>query len=336
MLRTSLALSSILGVPVRIDRIRAGRKNPGLQPQHLSCVHALLQITAGEASGAELHSTCLTFHPNTRQPGKYTFDVAQIRPSAGSVTLMVQAILPLLVLADAPSEVVLRGGTHVEWSPPYHYLEAVFLPTVQCMGVKARMELNRWGWYPKGGGEMVLQVKPVDRLRPIKLEDRGNLRALKGISGLSNLKTSIAERQKRQAEQILHRAGYDPQIDIVHRPSEGQGTLFFLWSEFEGSRAGFSSLGRPGKRAEEVAEEACREFLEFVKTPGAIEGHLADQLIVYMALAPGTSSFTTSRITQHLLTNIWVVEQFLPVKFTVEGEEGSPGKVIKKDGIARG
>lgn len=331
VLRTSLALSSILGVPVRIDRIRANRKSPGLKPQHLSCVQALLQITAGKASGAKIDSTSLAFQPKDRRAGRYAFNVADIRPSAGSVALIVQAILPSLILADGPSEVVLRGGTHVEWSPPYNYLESVFLPTVEKMGVNVRVKLNRWGWYPKGGGEVVARVEPVGQLRPINLPERGRLTNLKGISAISNLKPSIAERQRRQAEKILRQAGYDPRIEAINAQSIGQGTLLFLLAEFENTVAGFSSLGRIGKRAEEVAEEACQGFFGFMETDGAIEGHLADQLIVYMALAKGTSSFTTSEITQHLLTNSWVVEHFLPAKLMVEGQEGQPGKVTKVD-----
>ena len=150
---------------------------------------------------------------------------------------------------------------------------------------------------------------------------------LSGISAVSNLPDSIAERQRSQAIKVLRGKGFSPDIKVLQAPSIGQGTFFFLKAEFENSVAGFGSLGERGKRAEKVAQEACDEFLQFMQSDGAVEPHLADQLIPYLALAEGQSAFTVSRITKHLLTNIWVVKQFLPTEISVEGEEGGEGKV---------
>jgi len=301
ILRTTLALSSLLREEVQIYNIRKGRKIPGLQPQHLTCVEACREITNALLEGANLRSLSLKFSPKNLEGGDLSFDVARIKGSAGSVSLVLQAVLPALVLAQRRSKVVVYGGTHVSWSPPFDYLRDVFFPMVGKIGCDFKGDIKKWGWY---------------------------LKNLKGISAVSNLPLEIAQRQKNQAMKILKEKKIFPQIDIKDAPSLGKGTFFFLFAEFENSFAGFSSLGEIGKRAEKVAEEACFEFLKFMKTKAALDPHLADQLIPYLSLAEGNSTFTVSEITGHLLTNLWVVEQFLPVKTEVEGKEGQEGKIV--------
>ena len=333
ILRTGLALSSILKVPVRIVNIRARRKNPGLKPQHVTCVQALSTFTDATVVGAEINSMEVLFEPKELRSGEFSFNVADLKSSAGSVTLILQALLSPLLYGPGRSRIVIRGGTHVEWSPPVHYLLHVFLPTVQRMGVHANLTLNRWGWYPKGKGAVTVDVEPLQKLTPIHLEERGELKALRGLSVSSKLPMTISKRQRRHADQLLHDAGYDSQIRMFETPASCPGTIFFLWAEFDESLAGFSTLGRRGRPAEEVAGSTVRQFLEFMNSSSAIDEHLADQLIIYMALAQGPSSFITSRITQHLLTCIWVVEQFLPVKFQIDGAEGEGGKVMRVDDV---
>jgi RNA 3'-terminal phosphate cyclase (ATP) len=238
--------------------------------------------------------------------------------------------MPLL-LATGNSQLSLEGGTHVAWSPPFHYLEKVYLPTLRRMGFQARVEIERWGWYPIGGGVMTALITGIGHDAPdaagVDLTGRGDLKTLRGTSALSNLPRHIAERQKHQVEKVLGREGFDPQVAIVEAPSRGRGSLVFLLAEFDHVRAGFTSLGRRGKPAEKVAEEACADFLHYYQSGAAVDQHLADQLIVPMALAEGRSSFTTCRITRHLLTNVSVVERFLKTESIVEGEEGRKGKV---------
>ena len=331
VVRTSLTLSALLKRPLRIEKIRAGRRNPGLQAQHLTGVRATAQVCGARLEGADLGSQILAFVPQSPpRPGEYTFDVAEARKggSAGATSLVFQTLLLPLAFAHGTARLTLQGGTHVAWSPPFHYLKQVYLPTLARMGVDAEVEIERWGWYPIGGGVIRAEIKGTEGLGGIQLTERGTLVRLSGISALSNLPSHIAERQRRRAVEILRAEGFAPEIEMVDAPASGQGTCVFLLAEYENGRAGFTALGARGKPAEKVAEEACRDFLAHHQSGACLELHLADQLILPMALAHGPSAFTTCRITQHLLTNIWVVEQFLEVTFEVEGKEGGEGTVM--------
>jgi RNA 3'-terminal phosphate cyclase (ATP) len=334
VLRTSLTLSALSGEPLRIENIRAKRRKPGLQAQHLTGVRAIAQICDAELEGADLGSLALTFRPRSSpRAGEYSFDVAEARKggSAGAISLVFQTLLLPLSFAPGQSRLRIRGGTHVAWSPPFHYLTHVYLLTLAGMGLEARAEIERWGWYPIGGGEMTASIRGQGEsyLSGLDLVERGELKHLWGISATSNLPAHIGQRQKKRAEEYLRKRSFDSRMEIVDAPSPGQGTVVFLVAEYERTVAGFSSLGRRGKPAEKVAEEACREFIEYHQSGACLDEHLADQLILPMSLASGPSAFTTCKITQHLLTNVWVVEQFLDVRFDIKGEEGQRGRVQK-------
>jgi RNA 3'-terminal phosphate cyclase (ATP) len=331
VLRTSLALSAITAQAVHINNIRAGRRKPGLQPQHLTSVRAAAKVCDAEAEGAKLDSQTLTFVPRSPpRPGTYTFDVAQAAKggSAGSVSLILQTILVPLSLGEGTSQVTLRGGTHVAWSPPFDYVKRVYLPALARMGVKAKVNIRKWGWYPVGGGEVKLTVEgqgQASALMGLDLSRRRQLLRVRGLSASSNLPKHIRLRQEKAALQALRSGGVNARIDVVDAPAKGQGTIVFLWAEFEHAGAGFTSLGERGKPAERVAEEAALELLSFLQGEAALDRHLADQLVLPMALASGPSHFTTECVTQHLLTNAWVVNQFLPGRVDVEGGEGQAG-----------
>ena len=331
ILRSSLSLSAILQRPIHINSIRAGRKKPGLAPQHLTCVNAVAAITNAEVIGGQLGSQTLTFCPQEISGGNYTFDVADIRPSAGALSLVFQSIVLPLSFAKVPSTVTLRGGTHVPWSPTVHYLQEIFIPMAAKFGFEGSIQLRRWGWYPKGGGEAIAKVKPTTDWRGIALEDRGKLQTIHGISAASNLPEHIINRQHNQIQKRLARFDSPVSIERIKGDSVGQGTLVFLKAECENTQAGFSALGARRKRAESVADEACQALENFLASDAAIEPYLADQLVLPMALATRESRFTTSQITRHLTTNIWLVQQFLPVQFEVNGAENEPGEVVKMD-----
>ena len=331
ILRSGLSLSAILQLPIRITNIRAGRKKPGLAPQHLTCVNAVATITNAEVTGGELGSQTLIFHPHEIRGGNYTFDVADIRPSAGALSLVFQSIALPLSYAKTPSTVTLRGGTHVAWSPSVHYLREIFIPMAAKFGFKGSIKLTRWGWYPKGGGEVIAAVQPTSDWCGVQLGHRGKLQTISGISAASNLPEHIINRQRTQIQKRLAQVDSPVIIDRSKGESIGQGTLVFLKAEFENAQAGFSALGARGKRAEDVADEACQALTDFLASNAAIDPHLADQLILPMALGTGESRFTTSRITRHLTTNIWLVQQFLPIQFEVAGAENEAGEIVKID-----
>jgi RNA 3'-terminal phosphate cyclase (ATP) len=323
ILRTSLALAATLGLEVTIGKIRAARKNPGLAPQHLLGVKALAAIAGAQVEGAQLGSTSIIFRPQKVRGGDYTFEVG----TAGSVSLVFQTLALPLAWADIPTTLRLTGGTHVPWSPHFPYLKEVLLPTLSQMGYNGTGEIRRWGWYPRGGGEVFLTIAPTPFLGPLELEERGPLKAISGHAVVSNIPRDIALREIKKVKELLCARGLKASLEAVEAPAWGQGNAIFLKAEFENSRAGFSALGERGKRAEVVAQEAAEELLSFLEGPTALEAHLADQLIPFMALAKGRSSFTVNKITEHLLTNLWVVQQLTGASYQVRGEKGEIGQI---------
>ena len=314
ILRTSLALAALLRQPIEIENIRANRRKPGLRPQHLLATQALAAITGAELRGAHENSTRLYFAPQTIKGGNYHFKIR----TAGSVGLVMAALLPPLLFASRPSKVIITGGTHVPFSPPFHYLKRVFLPALKKMGGHVELSLLRWGWYPKGCGEISASIVPSTSLLPIELRQRGGLLGLHLIIGLADLPMHIAERAAAHVVKRLAEKDYkvDNQLETVQ--STGPGVLVFLDAIFERTLAGFSALGRRGKPVEEVAEDVCQAWFNFESSTATVDMHLADQLIPYMALAKGRSCFITERITSHLETNIRIVEQFLPMHFNID------------------
>jgi len=329
IVRTALALSCVTGRAVEIRNVRATRKNPGLQPQHLTGVLACAQIARAEVDGAALGSNRLLFSPGRITGGEYTFDVEQTagRGSAGSVSLILQAILLPLSRAASPSHIVLRGGTHVSRAPSVHYLTEVFLPTIRRLGLLADVELVRWGFYPIGKGEVIARITPCPELEGLTWDKPGPVTHASGISAVANLPRHIAERQKDAASQGLAAAGIAGDIHIIAAPAVGRGTVCFLKADIEGGAAGFCSLGEIGKRAETVGRDAAAECAAFLKTGAAVDRHLADQLLPYLALARGSSTVTAEAVTTHLLTNLWVVQHFVDRDVRVEGELEGNGRI---------
>jgi RNA 3'-terminal phosphate cyclase (ATP) len=330
VLRTALTLSALTGQAVCIFNVRAGRRNPGLAPQHLAGVLAAASICRGEVDGAELGSQEVTFRPQARPtPGAYTFDVQQVaeRGSAGAVTLILQAVLLPLALADGESHLTLHGGTHVNWSPPVDYVRDVLLPTLARMGVEAEIELVRWGWYPKGGGEVRVVIRGGAKLRGVDLSERGMLRRVRGVAAASNLPSHIPQRISNRFNNLLREADLPGGVDAIRAGGPSTGTGAFVMADYQGARAGFSALGERGKPSEQVAGEAFEALLAHHREGSALDPHLPDQLIVAMSLAEGPSSLTTGQITLHLLTNVAVIGRFVERTIQVEGGLGSPGRV---------
>ena len=322
ILRTSLSLAAITGQPVRIDRIRANRKNPGLAPQHLTSVRAAASLCKAEVSGDSLGSTTLEFIPTrSAQAGDYTFDVTEARQggSAGSVTLILQTILLPLALVNGSSKVILKGGTHVAWSPPVTYVQEVYLPTLRQLGLQAEVKLKAWGWYPQGGGEIELRITDTQKpLRGLQLIERGAIKQIRGLAVVTQLPAHIPQRMANRAEKLLLPAHLPAQIKAVRERGIATGAGIFITAEYEHSLAGFSALGRRGIPAEQVAETAIEELLNFHTQTTPVDTFFADQLLLPLALSSETSQYRVAEISQHLTTNAWVIEQFELASIAIE------------------
>lgn len=327
ILRTSLSLAAITGQDVTIENIRVQRSKPGLRPQHLTGALAVAQICGGELTGATVDSKRLTFKPGKITPGSYVFDVSDVRASAGSVNLVLQTILWPLAFAGKDSRVTIKGGTHNPHAPSSNYIDDTFLPAVADMGLRCEYKMIRAGYYPAGGGEIKIDIAAVDKLNPICVTEPEKPYHVQLTSAVSRLPMSIAERQLNTAVARLRSMGLQFEQLSTEYPGGGPGTVVFISLRGGRARAGFQSLGELHKRAEKVADEACDELDSHLASAMAIDKHLADQLIIPIALACGKSKFTTSEITSHLLTNIGIVERFLPVHFHLSAGPGQPGIV---------
>ncbi len=321
ILRTSLGLAALYQTAVRIFNIRANRPKPGLRPQHLVCVKAMQAITKAEVKGAEVGASELVFVPKGIFAGDYHLAIG----TAGATSLVFQCLLLPLSQAKKPSTLTIKGGTHVPFSPPFHYLKHVFVPMLAKLGIKVELELKKWGWYPEGGGEIYVKVYPSSSLKAQRWEDPPSFSSLKGLSVAANLPRHIIERQAKRLKQQIEQLGLSLKIEERLVSSRGKGSFLFLWVDEE-IKAGFSAVGIKGKPAERVADEVSDGFLKYLQNKVALDEHLADQIIPYLALAPETSSFTTI-ISSHLCTNIWVIRQFLKRTIDLKGNINEAGKV---------
>ncbi|MBX5483595.1 MAG: RNA 3'-phosphate cyclase [Myxococcaceae bacterium] len=329
ILRTALSASLITGRPFEIVRIRARRRPPGLRPQHLACVRGAEAITGGVATseGAAVGTDRLIFRPGPVKAGDYLLEIG----TAGSAPLLLQCLFFPLALAGGGT-LTLRGGTHLPHSPAYHYLSWIWAPTMAAFGLIADLQLRYAGFYPKGAGEVVARILP--RREPptrVDLPARGTLQEVHVTSFVAGLSSDIAERQARAALALLRGRGIPSQVEKLPLPATvAVGTTVFVRAQFEHTAAGFSALGARGRPAEEVGEDAARQLAAFMETAGALDEHLADQILIPAALLAGgilgplrgETRFSTSRVTDHLVTNARVLERFFEVAIAVDAASG--------------
>lgn len=331
ILRTALSLSCLFRRPFRIFNIRRGRRKPGLMPQHLTAVRAAQLLSGAEARGDSAGSTDLSFSPRDVKSGDFFFDIG----TAGSTSLVLQTLMPSLIFSRKGGSLTIRGGTHVPFSPSFDYISAVFVPFLRKLGIPIRITIESYGFYPKGGGEVRVELSPVEEIKPLTVVERGRIVRLRGYSGVGNLPLSIAERQKKAFLERTHAEARGltcpVDVELQNVSSPGQGTFISVLAESEHSLAGFGSLGERGKRAETVGDEAARGFLHYYSTGAALDHHLPDQIVLYLALCRGESAFTTSQVTHHLTTNLWAIGLFHDFDFSVEGEIGKPGALKIKN-----
>ncbi|HOK58168.1 MAG TPA: RNA 3'-terminal phosphate cyclase [Methanothrix sp.] len=308
IVRTSVALSALTGIPVRIKNIRRNRPKPGLAAQHVRAIEALARISRAETRGVHLESEEIEFIPGRISAGSYDVDIG----TAGSVTLLIQCLLPALTAAEGPVTVTVRGGTDVRWSPTVDYLEYVALPAMRLFGVAASFRCERRGYYPRGGGVVVLSTSP-SKLRHARVERIDE--SIRGISHCGSLPEHVARRQADAALELLRENGYEARIETQTVSSSSPGSGITLWSGFRGS----SALGERGVRAEDVGREAANTIIEEMRAGASVDVHLADQLIPYIALAGG--EYTAREISSHTRTNIWTAQRILGCRIDIdEGE----------------
>lgn len=316
ILRSSLSLSALTGQPFVIDSIRGQRKRAGLMRQHLTAVRAAAQICGAQRVGDELGSTRLEFSPGALEPGSYRFAVG----SAGSACLVLQTVLPPLAVAGGKSEIVFEGGTHNPLAPPYPFLDQVVFPLWEQMGVGITRRLERAGFYPAGGGRFVVEITPTNRLAPLALLARGARVRLSGTALLANLPKHIAERELSILGQELGIAQED--LHIRTPEADGPGNVLMVSAEFEHIRELVVDFGEQGLRAEALAHRVAHEMDSYLKSDAVVGQHLADQLLIPMAMA-GSGTMRAHFLTDHVKSNLEVVKKFLPVEVDMEQEARS-------------
>jgi RNA 3'-terminal phosphate cyclase (ATP) len=313
MLRTALALSLVTGRPFRIERIRAGREKPGLLRQHLTAVHAAAAVGRAAVTGGELGSTALTFEPSAIEGGEYRWTVG----TAGSATLVLQAVLPALIVAKAPSTLTLEGGTHNPFAPPYDFLARTFVPALRRMGATIDTAIDRYGFYPAGGGCYRVSIVPAPSLEPIALLERGDVR-VRARALVSALPEEIA---KRELTIVRERLGLDRESCHVETvdSSIGPGNILFIAIEGEPVTEIVTGFGEKQVSAEQVAARACAEARALLAAGVPVGPYLADQLLIPMALAGG-GAFRTLAPSRHTVTNARVIRQFIDVPIAFDRE----------------
>jgi RNA 3'-terminal phosphate cyclase (ATP) len=314
VLRTALGLSLATGTPFRIDNIRAGRGRPGLLRQHLTAVRTAATVGRAEVVGDTLGSRALTFVPRALVAGDHHASIG----SAGSAMLVVQAVLPALLAADAPSRLVVEGGTHNPSAPPFDFVARTFLPILARMGASVRVTLDRPGFYPAGGGRVLVEVAPA-KLAPLELVERGAVRAIRARAVVSAVPTSVAHRELRV---LAERFGLDREALIcedVPRPV-GPGNVVFVEVECEHVTEVFTAFGQKGVTSEDVARAVGDEAQAWIDTGMPVGEHLADQLLIPLALARG-GRFRTGPVTLHTTTNAEIIGRFLDVRFSFDATE---------------
>jgi len=319
LVRMACALAALTGTPIRLSDIRARRDPPGLAPQHLTAVQALATLCDAQTEGLALRTREFVFRPGAIRGGDFLFDVG----TAGSITLVLQAVLPVALSAPVPTSLRILGGTDVKAAPPFDYFRYVLLPQLQWLGLQIDATLRRRGYYPRGGGAVDVQVRP-GAPSALRQDRAGVLRELGGHAHIANLPGHILERMQHSAERVLSGFGV-PRIEterLGHEAAIGAGGAIVLWARTDASLLGGSEVAQRGIPAERIAENAAQALAEELKCGATLDVHASDQLLIYLALARAPSQFLVRTWSSHAATTAWLIEQFLPVQFAPVPEVG--------------
>jgi RNA 3'-terminal phosphate cyclase (ATP) len=314
ILRTALALAMITGQPFHIRHIRANRSKPGLMRQHLAAVQAASQICGAEVNGATLGSQELAFVPGKLQGGDYRFAIG----SAGSCTLVLQTVLPALLKADTPSTLRICGGTHNPMAPPVQFLQRAWCPRIAEMGAQVELKLERFGFYPAGGGEVVATVQPCAHLAPRAWMARGERGYAESFT--AGIPARVAQRELECVGQGMN-WGEDQLLTRQLPDNHGPGNALMLTLEYEHVSEVFTAFGEKSVTAENVARKVVGEARRYIASGAAFAEYLGDQMMLPLALAGG-GGFTVEEVSLHARTNAEVIERFLPVRFKFDRRDG--------------
>ena len=325
IIRSAMALSVLSKTPIHITNIRAGRKKPGLKRQHVTSVEAVAEVCGGSATltGAMLESSELMFEPGTPHAGSYHFSIG----TAGSATLVLQTVLPILLMADGPSTIAIEGGTHNDMAPPFDFLDRCFLPFVRATGATVDLTLNRHGFYPAGGGKLTAQIDPPEFPAGFDVLQRGKATTRRARALLSKLPDDIGERQLKTVERLLRWPSSHVDSHVERVQSSGPGTVCMVELGFEHVTEIFTGVGRRGLTSEKLAKALAKQAQRYLDHGAPVDEHLADQLLMPLALSASLDitapvqrggSFRTGPLSLHTVTHIDVITRFLPVAITVD------------------
>jgi len=323
ILRLSVAFAAIRAQPLHIFNIRQNRPQPGLKPQHLEAVLTAAKLCDAELEGAALNSRELWFKPGEIVGGDFEAEIG----TAGNIPMLLMTALPICLFAKETVRLhVTKGGTDTRQAPTVNYMRNVFFNALKKMGVDADIQVHKYGYYPKGMGEVTLTLKPPRKLQPIRLESFGNVKSVKGISVCTFLADrKVAERQAKAASDHLKTKGCAVDIQVVNDASNPlqKGSSIALWAETDtGAIVGSDAIGELGKMSEAVGLEAAQKLHAELAAKPTVDGHLADMLVPYVALAEGSSAYLTRKFTDHLEANIWLAQEILNARFNVEKLNG--------------
>ncbi len=313
MVRTTVAMSTVTGIPVHLTRIRENRPTNGLSKQHVAAVRAVAQMAGSEVEGCTMGSGDLLFYPGTDQ----IYDIDVNISSAGSISLVLQAMLLAARNHSRRLTVDICGGTNVMWAPPIDSYSTLLFPMMSRMGIEADVKIIDRGFYPQGGGRVIASLNPIGDIRPLKLDSLGELKGVKGICFCQRLAEWIPEAMVKSCKQVFNGIT-DVDIDIQYTDGDSRGAGLVLVAEYENGMLGSNALSARGQSPDRSGRDAAKDLLNEMTSGATMDVHTADQLLPYMAMAGGESSFNVSRISRHLLSQMDTLESFLDVKFGVE------------------
>ena len=328
IVRYSVALASLLGKEIKIQNIRQRRDKPGLRAQHLKVIQACAEMCHGVVENAAVGSKEITYIPREKfKGGEYHWDIG----TAGSTTMFAQALLPLACFAEKPSKFRLEGGLFQDFAPSAYHMKSILLPLLKKMGIQAELEIIRPGYVPKGKGIIEIEVEPIEKLKPFNLIEQGKITSINGIALSSHLEEKkVSQRMAQECRKTLNAQGYKAEIEEIYDKSSLQeGAVLAIYADTSsGSIIGSDRAGRPGRRSESIGRYVAQNFMEDVNTGATVDRYIADQLIIYAGLAEGTTRYSIPRITEHVETNLWLIEEFLGARTKI-----SDNLIIEIEGI---